>query len=448
MAAASSPSTTQAAPERGIEPIGPEERVFGAVDVMVLWGSLGVGLLVMEAGTFLVDLGLRYAVLAILLGSMVGVLLLAAAGRIGAVEGVPTMVLLRPVLGLRGSYLPSVLNVLQLVGWTAFELWIMSRAAAVIAAQVVGPDGLLAAPWLWILLFGLWSTLLALGGPLAVVRQWLEKFGLWVMLAASLFLTYRLLLTVDIRALADVPGNPAGFWLMVDLVIAMPISWLPLVADYNRFTRTPRAAFRGTFVGYFVANVWFFLLGLLFVLGARLESGASAVDLVAAVAALTGGALALVAILVDETDNVFADIYSAAVSARNVSPRLDQRWLVVAAGAIGTLLGALVEMTSYFSFLLLIGSVFTPLFGLLLADAYLVRRRDGAAATGGPPYRQGIHWPAVGAWIVGILVYHAAIAADLPAGASAPSFLVAGGCYVLLARLGLVPSGDRATAHG
>jgi putative hydroxymethylpyrimidine transporter CytX len=432
--------------------------VFRGFDLAVLWGSLGVGLLVMETGTFLAPLGLRLAAAAVVVGSLVGVAMLAAAGRIGAAEGVPSMVLLRAVLGVRGSLLPTALNVLQLIGWTAFELWVMGHAAAVIAPGLLGVDG----PLVWIVVFAAWSTLLALGGPLAMVRQWLEKFGVWAMLAASLYLTVRLVASVDLGALLAEPGDGGGFWGLVDLVIVMPISWLPLVADYNRFAKSPGGATRGTFAGYLVANIWFYLLGVLFVLANRMPIPPSPAELATGIAGLGGGALALAAILLDETDNVFADIYSAAVSSQNALAAVPQRALVVAVGLLGTVLAAGVEMIDYFSFLALIGSVFVPLFGLLLADYYLVRRGAGydTAALyrerGAYWYNGGVNLPAAAVWAVGVLVYLWAAAPDslppalagfgagLPVGATLPSFLTTAALYTVLARLGLVAGASTA----
>ncbi len=437
----------QAPPERGIEPVPAAERTLGTFDYLVLWGSLGVGLLVVEAGTFLADLGPRGAVAAVVLGSVIGVFLLAAAGHIGAAEGVPSMVLLRPVLGLRGSFLPSALNVLQLIGWTAFELWIMGHAAAGIADRFFGYSG----PGIWIVVFAVWSTLLALGGPLMVVRQWLEKVGVWAMLAASLYLTYRLAANVDLASLLSASGDQTRFWVMVDLVIAMPVSWLPLVADYNRFARSPSGSFRGTFVGYLLANIWFFLLGVIFIMTVDVGTEATLTDLIVGILAVAGGAVALVLILLDETDNVFADIYSASVSIQNLFPAIGQRSLVAAVGLVGTLLAPVVTMTGYFDFLLLVGSVFVPLFGLLLADYFLVRRGEGYDTdalyeTRGPYwYAGGLNWPAIATWAVGIGAYHwlqgLAETGALPLGASVWAFVITVVLYVVLCRLGIVAVG-------
>ena len=421
-----------APPEWGIEPVPQEHRLLGFFDYFALWSSLGVGLLVLLAGTLLVPgLGLGQALLAIVIGTLVGNLLLALAGVIGSDNAVPTMVMLRPVLGIRGSYLPTVLNILQLVGWGAFEIIVMAQAANGISQQLFG----FSAYPLWVLLFAAWCTLLAIGGPLAVVRHWLEKFAVWLVYGISIYLTYYLFSHYDIGELLRIPGSgELPFWLAVDLVIAMPISWMPLVADYNRFARRTDHAFWGTYLGYFVANVWFYALGVLFVLA--LNTG----DLIPAILAVTGGWAALVLILVDETDNAFADIYSAAVSAQNALPKVRQWGLAVAVGAICFVLAVAVPIAQYEHFLLLIGSVFSSLFGILAADYFLLRRRryeiaELYRAGGRYWYWGGVNLWAVLAWAIGVAVYHA-IANYLPwLGATVPAFLISLILYALLGRL-------------
>jgi putative hydroxymethylpyrimidine transporter CytX len=439
--------------EWGIEPVPESERNLRSFDLFVLWLSLGVGLLVIQAGTYLAPLGVANAVAAVVIGSVFGVLLLALAGRIGSQEGVPSMVLLRPLLGVRGSFAPSMLNVLQLVGWTAFELWIMGYAASEISARYFGFRG----PVLWTLVFAAFATLLALGGPTAVVRQWLEKFGVWAMLAASVWLTYRLATLVDFSELLSAQGDGATFWLMVDLVIAMPVSWLPLVSDYNRFARSPQSSLSGTFAGYLVANTWFYLLGVLFILAVPVGES-TAQDVVVAILAVAGGALALIMILVDEADNAFADIYSASVSIQNVLPKISRRWVAVGVAAVSTALAVSVTMTDYFDFLLLIGSVFVPLFALLLADYYLIRRGRGYdtealyEAGGQYWYGAGFNWPAIVTWIIGIAVFHLladpATTGISPIGSSLPAFAVTFVLYLVLYRIGLVAVGRVAVGRG
>jgi putative hydroxymethylpyrimidine transporter CytX len=432
----------------GIQPIPLAERQLGFLDTFVLWANLGVSFLVLTVGMFLVPgLGLGQALLAILVGALIGNFLLGLIAILGSATGMPTMVLLRPVLGLRGSYLPSVLNVLQLIGWATFEVIIMAQAAHVLSERFLSQSSYLA----WVLVFGALTTFMAVTGPVPVVKQWLEKFASWAVLVSTLWLTYAVATSYDVGALFARPGTGAmSFWLAVDLVAVMPISWVPLVADYSRFTRQPRLAFWGTGLGYFVPHVWFYALGAVLALAAGVvyDPNAPIVPLLAAIAGLTAGWAAMLVILVNETDEAFANIYSAAVSLQNIVARPRQRTLTLVVGVLVLILAATIPLVQYESFLLLIGSVFVPLLGILVADYFLLRGRCYDLAElyrigGRYWYRGGINWPALVVWFVGFLLYLGI--AGLPPlgwagwapwlGATLPSFLFGLIAYTLVGRV-------------
>ena len=190
-------------------------------------------------------------------------------------------------------------------------------------------------------------------------------------------------------------------------MIAMPISWLPLVCDYSRFARRPAPAFWGTTLGYLVANVWFYALGALILLG--MQTSAEPKAFVEAIA-LLAGPLILLVLLADETDEAWADLYSCAVSIQNVLPHVSARALVAGLGAAAVVLALAFDVTRYEDFLLLIGAVFVPLFGVLAADYFVIRRGhyDPAAVlgTGGPTaIAAGVRWQGVLAWALGLVAY-------------------------------------------
>lgn len=419
----------QAPPAWGIDPVPVEHRRLRWFDIFVLWSSLGVGLLVLEAGALLVPgLSLAQALIAILIGTAIGALLLALVGVLGSVYGVPTMVLLRPVLGRHGSYLASIFNIVQLIGWTAFELWVIGLAAHHVGQALFGVSNYYA----WVAVFTVWCVLLALGGPLVVVREWLEKFGVWIVFGVTIWMTIYLFTRYDVIALLNRPGTgDLPFWLGVDLVAAMPISWIPLVADYNRFVRRSRGGFWGTYAGFALTNVWFYALGALFVLTANM-SQPTPENLITAIMAMTGGMVALVVILVDETDNAFADIYSTAVSVQNIFPQLNQRMVIVLVGIVGFLLATLLTMSEYFTFLLLIGSLFVPLFGVVLADYFVVRRLMGIHSAPLADQPPGWQWSGMVSWLAGVAIYQAITQLAPQIGASIPAFLITCVMYTAL----------------
>jgi NCS1 family nucleobase:cation symporter-1 len=288
-----------------------------------------------------------------------------------------------------------------------------------------------------------------------VIRRWLERFGIYVLLASAAWITVEVLRAGSAVALWHAPGRGGTpFWLAVDLVVVMPVSWLPLAADYTRFARPGARAVTSTYASYVIGNTWFYTLGVLLALAAR--ASADAVGIGTSIVTLAGGGVVLLALLVGESDNAFADIYSAAVSTQNVAPEVPQRGLIAIVGAVGFVLALVFSMERYELFLLLLGSVFVPLFGVFAADYARVRFRFGERALF---ERRRVRWGAFAAWALGFAVYHwsaptgpeawvrgvRAVFADglsLPfplfgsrLGASIPSFAVAFGAAFVFGRV-------------
>ncbi len=385
-------------PSWGIDPVPERLRVLGLVDLTLLWGNLSVSLLVIVAAAGLVPmLSLKDALLAILIGALAGNLLLGLAGMIGADARVPGMVLLRAPLGRRGSYGPTVLNVAQNLGWSTFELIIISTAAAALSERVFHFE----ARWLWALLFGAVALALGLLGPIGVVRRYLRKFAVWAVLASIVYLTWWALDKADLHQMWRAEGT-GGLSLGqgIDLVIASIVSWTPLAADYTRFARDRRSAFIGAGLGYFLPTLWCFGLGAVLVLARDLSDPAQIPSAVASGSVLA--VVALLALTVDESDEAFADIYSTAVSIQNVLPWVSQRLLIVLVTATATAGAIAIDLGNYLTFLYLLGSVFVPLFGVLLADWL----------TSGAHYSRGdifegvaVRAAPIAAWVVGFALY-------------------------------------------
>lgn len=360
-------------------------RTLGFGSQVGLWGNLGISLLLPVAATFAVMQGqsLLATLLAVVVGAMIGSGLLGLCAAAGATVGAPAMVMMRGLLGARLSALPTVLNLVQCVGWATFEVFVIAEAAA----RLTGWQR-----WPFVLVGGVLATVMALY-PLKVVKI-LARYAVWAALASTAYLLVNVLMK-DLPALTD--GSFAGFWTSVDLVIAMPISWVPLAADYARHSRSPRAAMLGATIGYGGATVAFFTLGVLAFVAFGLEPG---FDVIGSLLVLPLAGVALLILLVDEIDEAFANIYSTAISAQNLRPTLDRRYLVVGVGAVATVLALTVDAYGYEPFLFLIGAVFVPLTGTFLAAFYLSRRGSWDVSEQAPA-----RWAMLVPWALGFVVY-------------------------------------------
>ncbi|HEX9318089.1 MAG TPA: cytosine permease [Nitrososphaeraceae archaeon] len=401
-----------------------EKRLLRGREFFVLWSSLGVGLLVFSAGSFLSDADFIDAFLAILIGSIIGSLLLALAGKIGSDHAIPSLVSMRPSFGIHGSYVPAALNILQLVGWTIFEIMIMSTAANMLTGRII-PF------YIWSLIFGSFVALLGILGPLAVIREWLGKFAIWAVYASSIVIITTLLTSDKLSIVISSHGNGMSFFNALDLVIAMPVSWMPLVADYNRFSKDSNSAFKGTLTGFAVTNILFYIGGVL--LGAS-----DIVAIVSAIQSILFGFVILV-LIVDETDNTFADVYSASVSTQNIFPKFDQRILIIGITAFSAIMANIIPISEYQSFLLLIGAVFVPLFGVVLTDYYILNRGRYNNDAFFNPNRSKVRYTAIIAWLTGVIVYFVLSSLfpiyvpQLPQiGATIPSLIVSSLTYIAI----------------
>jgi putative hydroxymethylpyrimidine transporter CytX len=228
-----------------------------------------------------------------------------------------------------------------------------------------------------------------------------------------------------------------AFMTGLDLVIAMPISWMPLVADYARMARSTRSAFWNTWWGYFLLSSWMYALGLqVTLLTGASDPGLLILDTMGGLG-LAVPALFMVVFSTITTD--FPDVYSATCSLLNISRKLSARTVMWIAGGLSILVALVFPMEQYENFLFFIGAMFIPLFGVVLTDYFIVRGRklevDAIYREGGPYwYRRGYHPAALAAWAVGFVVYEAMALLKLAVGGSIPSMLAAGLLYWGLSR--------------
>jgi putative hydroxymethylpyrimidine transporter CytX len=375
----------------------PAPKVLSFWDQSAFWANLGVSLLAFTGaytvlapdGNGKAQLSIEAGIVAMIVGTVVGGLMLGLAAVPGARTGAPAMVLLRGLFGARLSYVPTALNIAQLVGWGTFELITIAGAAKEVFA--VGPAWLHGPRWLFVIMAGLLTTLLTIW-PLGSVRL-LRRF-VTVAVVISLGYFYVQFLRQGLPDLGQ--GSWNKFWVGADAALAVSISWVPVAADYTRHSRSTRAAFGAASVAYSVTQIVAYVLGLFALALATTD------NLYTPFLHVALGAVFLGIFVLREVDQSFANVYSTAVSIQNLFPRWDRRILTIGLGALIT--GAaltLKDMNSYFGFLGLIGSVFVPMLGVLVAAFFLLGRgREWNLGRTAPS-----RWGMIAAWVIGFATY-------------------------------------------
>jgi len=408
----------ETAVNQSLNPVPAALRVFTLRDHAALWFSLGVGLLVIQVGAYLVPaVGIREAIWATLAGSVIGAGLLAWVSKIAADSGLSSAALMHRSYGRGFARLPVLLNIVQLIGWTSFELLIMREGTLAIAAQALGLSAQSPIAAIVVALF--WGLLLAVllaGSMQTLVRRFVSRLGLPLVVISLLWLTFQFasrLADSGFTAFWHRQGDGSlGLFGALDLVIAMPISWLPLVADYARHGRSGRSALGGVWLGYAIANIWCYALGVMIASSGQVDG-----SVVTALLLAQGGLIALGLILLDELDNAYGDLYSAAVSAHSLLPRFTVRRFALGLVLVGTLCALLLPMHSLEPFLLMLSSVFVPLYGVILGrQAFgVVARRESSRLIEPIPALL---------WLLGIGFYHGLPHLAAGFGSALPTLLV------------------------
>ncbi|NNH75489.1 allantoin permease [Nocardia uniformis] len=367
-------------------------RTLGFTDQAAFWGNIGVSLIGFSGAAYVLyptghpPLPLVGALLATVLGTVVGTAMVAGTGAVGTRTGAPAMVVLRGLFGTKLSFLPTVANIVQCIGWGVYELTVIALGVSAMTHDGV-PHGLV------IIAAGVLSTVMAIW-PLRVVHL-LRKY---VTVAVGIAMVYFTVQLLGSPVPEPTETSWSGFFPAVDTTLAVAVSFVPLAADYARHSRTVRASAGATVVGYSIAQIWCYILGTI----AILQAGGDATKIFDTFLGVTAGWAFFAILVLREADQSFANVYSTTMSLQNLLPRVDRRVLAAGVGLIVTLLALPVrDFSSYANFLYLIGSVFVPMSAVLMVDFFLGRGRRAWNLDQDSPGRPLMLLP----WAIGFVTY-------------------------------------------
>lgn len=375
------------APKTLNEPVPQTLSVF---DQFGLWGNLGVSLTGFVGAMYVLQplgsgpyLSLAAGLTAIVIGTVLGTIPVALSGVQGTRTGAPAMVLLRGLFGARLSYLPTIVNIVQCIGWGVFEIVTISTAAHQLAPALPR--------WAYVLIAGVLTALLTIR-PLGAIRV-LRKYAA---IAVIVVIVYLLVQLLRHPLPGFTHGTWSGFWAATDTVVGAAISFAPLAADYTRHSRSGRATFIGALAGYGITQAVCYTIGLLALLTVAKDPG----HIFGAFIALPVGAVAFAILALRELDQSFADVYSTAVSIQNLRPMWDRRVLAGVISVLATVGALWLNISDYENFLTLLGSVFVPMSAVLIIDYFLVSRGDWDLSA-----RARSRWLMLLPWAAGFVMY-------------------------------------------
>ena len=374
-----------------------ETKRTGIFENGLIWFGAAVSLAEILTGTYIAPLGFQRGLTAIIVGHVIGCALLFFSGVIGGTVRKSAMESVKMSFGQKGSLLFAVLNVLQLVGWTAIMIYDGAIAA----------DGIMhTGRWVWCLVIGALIILWILVGVTN-----LGKINTIAM--AALFILTLVLCKViffDSGAVGlGVDDGTMSFGAAVELSVAMPLSWLPLISDYTREAKEPVKATAASAVIYGLVSCWMYVIGM----GAAIFTGEYDIALIMVKAGL--GIAGLIIVIFSTVTTTFLDAYSAGVSGETIFSGIKGKYAAVVVTVIG-IIGAIVyPMDNITDFLYLIGSVFAPMIAVQIADFFFLKRNAE---------EKNVQAANLAVWAVGFVIYRILMRIDMPLGNTLPDMVI------------------------
>ena len=362
----------------------------------LIWFGAGVSIAEILTGTYLAPLGFSKGLMAIILGHIIGCLMLFLAGVIGGKARRSAMETVKMSFGQKGSLLFSVLNVLQLVGWTAIMIYDGALAA----------DGVVTAGrWIWCLVIGALIILWIMIGITNLGK--VNVFAMTALFILTLILCKVIFFNGGVVGMAA--DDSMTFGAAVELSVAMPLSWLPLISDYTREAKEPVKATAASAIVYGVVSSWMYVIGM----GAAIYTGEYDIAQIMLKAGL--GIVGLLIIIFSTVTTTFLDAWSAGISSESIVSKFKGKHVAVAVTVIGTIAAIVYPMDNITDFLYLIGSVFAPMIAIQIADFFILKKDTS---------EREVNVANLVVWVVGFVAYRYLMNVDIPVGNTLPDMVI------------------------
>ena len=383
--------------------------------ISLIWFGAAVSIAEILTGACLEGLGLRRGLIVIVLGHIIGGILLYLAGMIGVKNKEGAMKSSALSFGKFGSYFFAIMNIIQLVGWQGIMIFDASYSA----------EGILKIGHRW------WCLIIGILTVVWIVLGSKSRDKLNVIVMVLLMLLTVVLSSIIFSGIRNGGGDASGlaeaisFGQGLELSIAMPLSWIPMIADYTYKAKKPIKTTLAACVTYSFASMWMYIIGL----GAAVITHETRIDQIMLKAGL--GVAGLYIIVFSCVTTNFIDAFScnqstyALIPEERFSPDADKKQTLkenvilnlpgIIDTVIGTVCAMLFPMENITEFLYFIGSVFAPMISVQIADNFILRHKNEEAR---------VDMTAGLAWIVGFIVYRILMKTDMVFGYTIPDMAI------------------------
>lgn len=373
----------------------------------LIWFGAAVSIAEIITGTYFSALGFKKAMVAIVLGHILGCLLLYLAAIIGAKLNKSAMESVKYSFGKKGFAIFAILNIIQLVAWTG----IMIYDGAIAAGNIFNIGN-----WIWSIVIGLLIVFwIYIGiknlGPL-------NRVSMSLLFILCLVLSY--VIFKNRGSGLEISGDSLSFGNGVELSIAMPLSWLPLIADYSKDYEDYKLSSMGSVLSYGLVSIFMYAIGLC----AALFAGTNDIGGIMLKSGL--GILGLLIIVLATVTTTFLDAYSAGVSANSLYKKINIKKCGIFVTIIGTIGAIIFPMDDITDFLYLIGSVFAPMIAILITDFYLIKVDRS---------NEDFYFKNIIIWVIGFVIYRILLNMDIIIGASFLSILITMGLTLIVEKI-------------
>ena len=364
-----------------------EEKRTSVFSNVLVWFGAGVSIAEIITGTYFAPLGFKKGMLAILIGHIIGGFIMYGAGIISGRERKCAMETVGRSFGFVGCKFFALLNVIQLIGWTSIMIY-----DGALAANRVFDTGL----WVWALVIGILILVWIFIGLTNLGK--VNVFAMGALLILTLIMA-KVVFTGD--AVSTQAQEAIGFGGAVELAVAMPLSWLPLIGDYTCNAKKPGKTTFASVLTYGIVSMFMYTIGM----GASIFTGETDIAEIMVKAGL--GVVGLLIIVFSTVTTAFLDVYSAGISAETISKKLKEKPVSIAVTIIGIAAAIFFTPDNITDFLYYIGSVFAPMTAILIADYFMYKK---------PAFKAEVNILNFILWVMGFVVYRQLMVLETPIG--------------------------------